>query len=279
MTGLLHFGQRSGLGIWIFQIAEVVAVFEDALASGLMPPRTFALATRVEMARPVPGWVFGAPATAFDELFSTAHGFGLVRVLATNFGDFVFCEDSKDERQIRHLAEPRFSPILFHVDRLLVFFFNECSLTEHIEKYAERYFIVSVDRAGDLSVSVKASALRKTDPFVLAKSDPHQEQDLRVGKENSDIIHAGGVRLAVAPSAQQAPCKAVSRQGVHNRASGGRARRLPRGKKALPASERQYLVLRRTGGVGHFCRANHDFSRAPKRKGAGSGRAGRAAAL
>jgi hypothetical protein len=39
-----------------------------------------------------------------------------------------------------------------------------------------------------------------------------------VGKENSDIIHAEGVRLAVASSAQDGPHKAVSRQEFSRRA-------------------------------------------------------------
>jgi hypothetical protein len=42
----------------------------------------------------------------------------------------------------------------------------------------------------------RPSALGKNDPFVLTKSDPHQEHDLPVGKEGSDIIHAVGVRVS-----------------------------------------------------------------------------------
>ena len=61
-------------------------------------------------------------------------------------------------------------------------------------------------------VESAASALGKSDPFALTKSDPHQEHDLPVGKEKSDIIHAEGVRFAFTSSVRQAPYKAIGRQ-------------------------------------------------------------------
>jgi NADPH:quinone reductase-like Zn-dependent oxidoreductase len=47
---------------------------------------------------------------------------------------------------------------------------------------------------GDNAISTKPSALAKNDPFVLSKSDPHEEQDLAQCKRmSSTIIHAEGV--------------------------------------------------------------------------------------
>jgi hypothetical protein len=64
----------------------------------------------------------------------------------------------------------------------------------------------------ECSIRIGTSALGKNRPFALTKSDPHEEHDLPVGKEKSDIIHAEGVRFAVASSAQRGPWKAVCRQ-------------------------------------------------------------------
>jgi len=47
-----------------------------------------------------------------------------------------------------------------------------------------------------------------------------KEHDLPVGKEKSDIIHAEGVRFAVASSPQRGPWKAVSRQEFIGRTCG-----------------------------------------------------------
>ena len=48
-------------------------------------------------------------------------------------------------------------------------------------------------------MAIRTSALGKNRPFVLVKSDPHEEQDLPLGNENGDIIHAEGVRFGFSP--------------------------------------------------------------------------------
>jgi len=57
---------------------------------------------------------------------------------------------------------------------------------------------MAVDIAGTAVITINgASALAKSYPFVLIKSDPHQEQEFgAVQVWDSIIIHAGGVQIS-----------------------------------------------------------------------------------
>lgn len=62
-------------------------------------------------------------------------------------------------------------------------------------------------------VIIPPSALGKNRPFLRLPKVTHTKNTIcPVGKENGDIIHAEGVRFAVASSAQRGPWKAASRQ-------------------------------------------------------------------